>query len=145
MAAPTLTQLKDALVANLQTIDGLQAFRHPVGEPTPPFAWVIRDKTEWHVTGQSGTVCYTFLVAVAVVLASSDNAQDVLDEYLSAGGDKSVYAALESDDSLGGLVDHGGLNVRETSQDEVLTRAQGTSQAVYLGAEFTVEVYAPGK
>jgi hypothetical protein len=142
MPLATITEIRDGLVANLQTAlgDQIQALRSPVGNPTPPTAWVLRDRTDFDVTLQRGTDMHVFLVQLLVGLVDGLDSQDLLDQYAAPAGGLSVKAAIESDTTLGGLVDD--LRVTEVARDQVHLIYGQAASAQYLGTEFTVEVYA---
>lgn len=144
----TITQIRDGLVANLEQIDGLQALRAPVGNPSPPTAWVIRERTEYDTTFNRGTDRYLFLIQLLVGLSDSLDAQDLLDQFVAPTGALSIKQAIETVDSptgsvtLGGLVDD--VRVTEVDRDQLHAIAGQGAHAIYLATEFTVEVYAPG-
>jgi hypothetical protein len=110
---------------------------------TPPTLMVMPgppgggDFTEYHkAMGVPGFATKTFTVRCEVALNLDIGAQKKLDEYLDEDGDQSVFQAIESDKTLGGLV-----------QDVVCSRSvaglvddrAGTSQK--LAAEWEVVVY----
>lgn len=140
--AATITEIRDGLVANLQTAFGssIQALRGPIGNPSPPTAWVLRDRTDFDITMQRGTDMYTFLIQLLVGAADNLDSQDLLDEYVAPDGSLSIKAAIEADTTLGGLVDD--LRVTEVARDQIHVISGQGAGAMYLATEFTVEVYA---
>lgn len=143
----TVKDLREGIAANIRDqIAGLNVSRSPTGNLTSPGAYVKRAETEWHQAMQDGCVLWTFEVQVYAGLADAEASQDILDEYVDPNGSLSVKQAIESDQTLGGVLaeEDNAVTVTRTGPDELLVHNDGSSISEYLGAVFTVEVYAPG-
>lgn len=129
----SVSAIRDGLQARLATISGLRAFDLVKGKIPTPCAFVRPDTNV--VQTYDGSTDWTFTVDVYVSLNSMRAAQDALDAYLP-GGAKDVKAAIENDPTLDGAVDsarcdfNGSYGIKEIDD------------MVFLGCEFTVEVYA---
>lgn len=139
----TLTQIREALATALDAIPDVQASAYMLGNPTPPSVWVFPDETDYDETMQRGLDCFKFTVQGFAGLVADKAAQITLDKMLAPDGASSVKAAVESDRTLGGIVDD--LRVVRHTGYQIYQRpnlGSGTSQGQLISAEWTVEVYA---
>lgn len=138
-----MKEIREGIAANLAALDSGQTSAYILSNTTPPTIMVMPgppgggDFTEYHrAMGVPGFSTKTFTVRCEVGTVSDIGAQMRLDEYLDETGSQSVFKAVESDKTLGGLV-----------QDVVCLRSvaglvddrAGTSQK--LAAEWEVRVY----
>ena len=130
-----VADIREGLKANLETIDGFQVNAYALSNPTSPSMDIELSKTTYDAAMRSDN--WRFTVSAFVALTSDIGAQKRLDELLSTSGARSVKAAIESDCTLGGVVDD--LRVTETSGHK--TFAGGTGGKL-LGAEWLLEVLA---
>ena len=100
-----VSTVRDGLKTRLQTITGLRAFDLIPEVPTPPCAIVGQLDFTFDIDNQRGLDQASVDVYVIVQRISERAGQDKLDLYLAGSGTGSVKTALESDRSLGGLVD----------------------------------------
>lgn len=100
----TVSQVGDAIKARLATISGLRTFSYQPEQLNPPFAWPELTQVTYHRAMQLGNVEMQFTINVVVGRYTDRTANELLDEYLSATGAKSIRQALESDRTLGGVV-----------------------------------------
>ncbi|HXO86433.1 MAG TPA: hypothetical protein VN803_13015 [Gemmatimonadales bacterium] len=136
----------EALAANLSGIDGLQESGYLLANPTPPAAEVEPGPIKYDRAAGRGLDDMRFLVRVFVGLTTDIGAQKRLYRMLASTGDDSIKTALESNRTLGGLIDDlwvsncSGLKlfVRE------VTAGRGSAQGPLLGAEWTVQILATG-
>lgn len=142
MSGTTVGALRDGIAANLAGIDGITVYPRPQMNMATPCATIVRTGTSWHEAAQ-GTVLWTFRVTVYVALTSDKAAQEKLDRFVDPDGAHSIKAAIEADETLGGVAED--TTVTEAGTDEVYERSAGTVTAQYVGTEFTVEVYAPAE
>lgn len=131
----SLAEIREGLAANLATIGGFQVSAYALGNPTPPSAEIVPARIEYDHAGSRGLDVYVVTVRVFVGLASDVGAQKQLDEFLDKDGTSSVKEAIESDPTLGGVVDD--LSVKSSSGYRVF-EAGGRP---VLGAEWDVELY----
>ena len=132
----TVSQIKTGLAANLATVSGLRAYAYQPDNVNTPFAWPLLDSIQYNGAMGGGLITHQFTVSVVVGRAAERTAQTLLDGYLSYAGANSIRAAIESDRTLGGVV-----------QDLIVESANNIStleanDATYLAIDFVVTVYA---
>ncbi len=143
-----VADIRQGLVANLRTVFPLsdsQISGYVLSAPTPPFFDIeIADAgIEYDLAAARGLDKWTFTVRGCVARTSDKGSQVTLDDYLESSGGISVKAALESDITLGGIVE--ALHVTHATGPKTIGVAAHSQPAnVYHGAEWTVEVYARG-
>lgn len=138
-----LSEIREGLRAALATNLSLgansefQVSAYGLSNPTPPCIQVIGpEEVAYHGAMQNGHGNWTITVQALVGLASDRGAQELLDRLLESSGSASVRAAIETDKTLGGVVDNC-----------IVTGASGyrqyaTGQGDVLGCEFSVAVIA---
>ena len=132
----SISDLRDGIVANLQTIPGLRTSATIPDNPNPPIAIVQLNRVQYHQDFQRGMTEYNFAVQVIVGRVDERSAQANLDAFCSSTGASSIILAIESDRLLGGKAFS--LIVTEmTNYGSVLI-----SDVTYLAAEFNVRVLA---
>jgi len=97
--------VRDAIKANLQTITNMRVYDQIPDVIVPPCAVVGQLDFTFDVDNQRGLDQASVDVYVIVQRISERAGQDKLDLYLAGSGNGSVKTALESDRTLGGLVD----------------------------------------
>ena len=132
----TVSQIKTGLAANLATVSGLRAYAYQPDNVNTPFAWPLLDSIQYNGAMGGGLITHKFTVSVVVGRSAERTAQTLLDGYLSYKGATSIRAAIESDRTLGGIV-----------QDLIVESANNIStleanDATYLAIDFVVTVYA---
>ena len=125
--------IREGIAARLETIPDLQVYPRPPGSIVVPAAVVRRRSTTFDVSFD-GLVDTGWGVTVFVSFANTDVATEELDAYLSQAGGSSIKAAIDSDPTLGGVVDY--ARVATAEGDRVLNYA-GTD---YLSVEFVIEI-----
>jgi len=134
--ATTALEVRQALAAALRVIPGLNAQPYLLGNLMPPTAVVTRGPIAYDQAFQGGVHTWTFIVRAFVASVTDIGAQTLLDEFLSAEGERSVKAAIEADTSLGGIVSD--LHVTGASGEQEFVREGG---GPLLFSEWTVEVW----
>ena len=132
----TLSDIRSGIATNLGTISGLRTAAFVPDEPKPPIAIVFPENISFDTAFGRGLDTYSFTVQVIVSKVSDRNAQSNLDSYCNPSGASSVKAAIESDKTLGGLVQD--LRVTEARD----YRAATINENTYLTVTFAVTVYA---
>ena len=132
----TVSQIKTGLAANLATVSGLRAYAYQPDNVNTPFAWPLLDSIQYNGAMGGGLITHKFTISVVVGRSAERTAQTLLDGYLSYKGVTSIRAAIESDRTLGGVV-----------QDLIVESANNIStleanDATYLAIDFVVTVYA---
>lgn len=129
-------QIRDGLVARLQTITGLTAYDHVPGQVNAPAATVSRRLTMFDSTMARGSDDFEYVVRVMVSNADPKVAQEAMSLYLDTGAAKSIKAAIEGDQTLGGLVHF--ARVREAGEEGIAP----VGEVEYLSVDFVIEVTA---
>lgn len=142
--AASLKQVRNAIKATLDAAlggtKGLSCYAIEPASPKYPAAWTYPIRINYHADAD-GDSTYTLAVTVGVAATEMSHAQTNLDPYLAPAGlgqesAKSIVAALETDPSLGGVVDSVKVNAMTNySQREI---AGGSA----ILAQFEVEVFA---
>ncbi len=131
----TLAAIQAGIKTKLETIVGLNAYAVEPASPTYPAAWpILRSGT--YDADEDGDATYVFGITVMVQAADQGRAQTNLLPYLDKSGTKSVKAALEAGNTLGGVVD----SVRVQSVEQVFGAEIAGSKGI--GAILVIEVYA---
>lgn len=128
--------IRAALAASLQPAFDGQTFPYQQFNPTPPCAQVSRGPVTYDEAFGAGVNQMTFIVTAFVALTSDQGAQTLLDDYLAPTGAKSIKAALEADETLGGQIQT--LHVTDATGETVFNREQG---GPVLGSQWTVETW----
>lgn len=100
-----ITGVRDALKANLQTITNMRVYDTIPDVVVPPCAIVGQLDFTFDVDNQRGLDQASVDIFVLVQRFSERTGQDKLDLFLAGSGSGSIKTALESDRTLGGLVD----------------------------------------
>lgn len=132
----SIDSLRSGLATNLATISGLRTASELVDNPSPPIALVSLRGIRYDQAFGKGLAVYNFVVTVIVGRAAERTAQRKLNDYCDNTGSQSVKTAIESDKTLGGSA----FDVRVVSLDNIGSLQMG--EAVYLAAEFNVDVYS---
>jgi hypothetical protein len=133
---PTLSEIRTGIATNLGTISGLRTSAYVPDEPKPPIAIIFPENVSFDTAFGRGLDTYAFTIQLIVSKISDRNAQSNLDGYCNPSGASSVKAAVESDKTLGGLVQD--LRVTEARD----YRAATINENTYLTVTFAVTVYA---
>ena len=132
----TFYGIRSGIADNLRSISGLQVLDFVANQVTPPSADVRRGPLEYDQAMDGGLHRPTMLVRVYVSNVTDQGSQAKLDSYLDPDGVNSVKAAIESDRTLGGVVD----DLHVTSATGAQTYGL-EGQPTMLGSEWTVEIW----
>ena len=117
--------------------EGLQGSPYMLSNVMPPVIQITGvSSITYDVALQRGGDENTVVVQALVSTASDIGGQMMLDRLLTSSGSSSVKQAIESDPTLGGLVDY--LRVVRNSGHQLLTRPG--EKIVHLGAQWFVQV-----
>lgn len=138
---PTITAVRQALadtLATLTTSTGLAVETHArlVGQVNPP-ALIVAPGEGTFLTYRTSNVSHDLNLMVTAFLqwGEDQSADELLDEFLAISGTASVYATVDADPTLGGVVssaavlDAQGYGIRKYGEID------------YLSCEWPVEVY----
>ena len=139
-----LYEIRQALATQLATIDGLRTAGFMPDKVTVPQAIVGEVEIDFDLTMHRGCDKYEFKIRVYASRADDKAGQKKLDSYLAGSGATSIKAALEA-----GRGAPGQPALNGAASDLHVTGVAGygvyeVAGVLYLGAEFTVDVYAPG-
>ena len=104
MAITNVPGVRDAIKANLQTITNLRVYDLIPDVIVPPCAVVGQLDFTFDIDNQRGLDQASVDIFVIVQRISERTAQDKLDNFLAGSGNGSIKTAIESDRTLGGLV-----------------------------------------
>jgi hypothetical protein len=131
----SISELRQGLATNLQTISGLRVVDTLPDLVNPPMAMIGLTKVTYNQQNQRSMAEYTFQVTVVVGRVSERTAQAALDVLVSPATG-SVKYALESDRSLGG-------KAFDVFVPELSAYGSVSINGIdYLSAEFSVQVFA---
>jgi hypothetical protein len=130
-----ITQIREALASNISSVANLRTAAIVPELVNPPIAVVNLNSIEYHNDFRNGVI-YNFTVQVIVARVDERNAQKRLDSFASPSGEGSVKSAIESNRTLGGLVD----DLIVTGMPNIGSITANDQQ--YLAAEFSVVCYA---
>jgi hypothetical protein len=130
-----LGDVRKGLKDRLATIAGLEPYATMPASPKTPAAAVIPRSRE--LLTMDGQWRYRFEVWLYVNPSDLNRAQTAIDEYLTEDGSKSIEAAIEGDQTLGGVAEY--AVVTGWSQYARLVDIAGGQM---LGAQIDVEVVA---
>jgi hypothetical protein len=132
-----LEEVRDAIAALVDTIPGLQGVPRMPGQITPPTAIPMLESVDFDSAMDRGSDDYTWVLMV-FTSHSSETGQDLLMQYASGSGTKSVKAVFEADPTLGGLVfDANVTEVRPPGDYEM-------GAITYYAIPFVIQVSAAG-
>lgn len=134
----TIAELREGLAVRLRTISGLASTATAPANAQPPYAYVLPSAPfiTFDTSFNRGADEYQFTVRVIVGAVDQQGSQLLLDAYLAPSGSTSVKAAIEADETLGGKAFD--LRVQSVSNYGAFI----VNESTYLGAEFSVQVYA---
>jgi hypothetical protein len=104
----SMTALRQGIATRLATIDELNVYAFiPDTIVTPAAIVAPGDETfiQWDTSMSGGSDDYTFRVTLLLPKGSDEDGQAKLDAYLEESGASSVKAAIEGDETLGGIAD----------------------------------------
>ena len=105
MSMTNINGIRDALKANLQTITNLRVYDLIPDVIVPPCAVVGQLDFTFDIDNARGLDQASVDIFVIVQRISERSGQDKLDLLLAGSGNGSIKTAIESDRTLGGLVD----------------------------------------
>jgi hypothetical protein len=131
----TITQVRDAIAARLQTITSLNVYATVADSVMVPAAIVGTPATiEYDYTFSAANLRLTIPVRILAARVQEDFAQDTLDAYISYSGASSIPAAFATDPMLNNTA----LTSRITeARNYGVYEVEGIP---YLGVEFVLEV-----
>ena len=132
--AATASQVVAGLKARLATISGLRTFSFQPPQLNPPVAFPVITQVNYHRAMGGGLVVYDCVVYVIVGRYTDDRAMNDIDDYLAFSGAKSIRAALEGDETLGGVAQSLTVN----SSTDISSIQQSDAEFLQIATQVTV-------
>lgn len=129
-----LREIREAVAARLDTIPDLQASPYILANPTPPYAHVVPGEMVFDEAMGDGLHRLTLQIQVMAGLSTDRGAQATLDRFLSLDGPYSLKQAVETDRTLGGLVQY--VRVARCTGYQLFSSERGP----VVGAEWTLDL-----
>lgn len=127
--------IRNGIKEAIRSIDGIRV-EDLRDDPKPPCAIVYPKPPFPFDETFDGTSRPTFCVLILVGYVNTTGAQEKLGAFLSAAGDTSIKAAIEADQTLGGVVSE--CLVTDIESYGVISLTDGGTR--YLSAELNVEI-----
>lgn len=132
----TIPEIYSALATRLDTISGLTVYDYqPDTVMATPMAFPSLNTIEYHRAMGGGLQTYSFTITVIVGRMDDKTAQTALHNYSSWSGSASIRETLESDKTLGGVVE----TLIVQSSANVNAMSNGDNQ--FLTVDITLTVY----
>jgi hypothetical protein len=132
--AATATQVLTGLKNRLATISGLRTFSYQPSQINPPIAFPVINQVNYHRAMGGGLVVFDCVVYVIVGRYTDDRANQDLDDYLAFSGAKSLRAAIEADETLGGVAQ----SLTVASSTDITSVSQGDAEFLQIATQVTV-------
>lgn len=129
-------EIQEGLAQALTAIPDLRVADHLPEQLNPPVAVIQIQSVTFHRAMRGGLSAWEYVVTVIAGRMGERAAQRSLDNWMSWSGPWSVRAALETDQTLGGV-----CSTVKVS-DMLAIRPVSLGDAVYLSCEFNVTVNA---
>lgn len=133
----TLEQVADAIRDKLVAIDGLTVFDAPPESLHPPSAVVMPPAVDYRQSFSASGLCRADIDVVVLTAPAgsfTDAAFRLLWPYMDHSGDQSIFAKIEADQTLGGVVEAAMVKTfRMMTSEEV-------AGIGYVGGTFTIQL-----
>lgn len=138
MSTPaSVKEVAVAIQTKLATINGLRTYNYQPEQLNPPTAYPELTSVTYHRTMGNGSALNQMDWTIHIIVGryTDRTAHDLLDNYLSATGSKSIRAAIEADTTLGGVVQ---AAIVSNSAD---VTSLSNADAEYLQIQFTLTIH----
>ena len=132
--AATASQVVLGLKNRLATITGLRTFSYQPSQINPPVAFPVINQVNYHRAMRGGLVVFDCVVYVITGRYTDDRANADIDDYLAFSGAKSIRAALEGDETLGGVAQ----SLTVASSTDITSVSQGDAEFLQIATQVTV-------
>lgn len=130
----TASEVVLGLKNRLATISGLRTFSYQPSQINPPIAFPIINQINYHRAMRGGLVVYDCVVYVITGRWTDDRANADIDDYLAYSGAKSIRAALEGDETLGGVAQ----SLTVATATDITALAQADAEFLQIATQVTV-------
>jgi hypothetical protein len=132
--AATASEVLTGLKNRLATISGLKTFSYQPANIVPPLAYPVITQVNYHRAMGGGLVVFDCVVYVIVGRWTDDRANADIDDYLAFSGTKSIRAAIEGDETLGGKAQ----SLTVASSTDITALQQGDAEYLQIATQVTV-------
>lgn len=133
---PTTQQILDAMATQLEAnLTNVECFAYMPDNFNAPIACCWPKEVRYHGAMAQGDVEHDIVVAVLISRPSESAASRAMNQFMSYAGTNSIRTALETDVTLGGVVDN--LECIDGRPGAIVT----VGSAEYLRLDFNVTVY----
>lgn len=132
--AATPSQIVTGLKNRLATISGLRAFSYQPSQINPPIGYPVINTINYHRAMRGGLVEYDCSIYVVVGRYTDDRAFNDLDDYMAFSGAKSIRAAIEADETLGGVAQ----SLTVVSGASIINLVQGDADFLQVAMQVTI-------
>jgi hypothetical protein len=112
----------------------LRTFSYQPSQINPPIAFPVINQVNYHRAMGGGLVVFDCVVYVIVGRYTDDRANQDLDDYLAFSGAKSLRAAIEADETLGGVAQ----SLTVASSTDITSVSQGDAEFLQIATQVTV-------
>jgi hypothetical protein len=111
MTQPSLTAIRSALATTIDAIPGLRAYANRSDQVDPPAVLILPIQGTFIQYGATFDGAANFSLRAVLVTAKSESTsgQAAMDPFLDVSGSQSIYACLQANDTLGGVVQFAAL------------------------------------
>jgi hypothetical protein len=111
MAPPSLTTIRQALATQLDTIPGLRAYANRTDQVDPPAVLVLPIQGSFirYSVDMSGAAEFGLRAVLVTAKTDSTSGQAAMDPFLDVSGTQSIYANIQANSTLGGVVQYAAL------------------------------------
>ena len=144
--AGELTTIRDGIETRLKTITGLQVYDHePDATTVTPAASISLAGVTYNETFEgastAGDRTYRWVITLRLSGLIPEEQWQELDSYIAPTGSKSILAAIDADDTLGGAVEYSVMTPGEPIE---VTDRESRADGWYYVMEFPLETYVSG-
>jgi hypothetical protein len=111
MAPPGLAAIRVALANQLDTIPGLRAYANRTDQVSPPAVLVLPIQGSFirYGVAMDGSAEFGLRAVLVAAKADSTSGQAAMDPFLDVSGASSIYANIQANSTLGGVVQYAAL------------------------------------
>jgi hypothetical protein len=132
----TIADIRAALASQLGTIPGLRAYANRMDQVDPPAVMILPPAGSFIRYGStfSGSAEITLRAVLVTAKSDSTSGQAAMDPFLEVAGTSSVYASIQANSTLGGVVEFAAL-MEATGYGPITVGA-----IEYLGCQLIINV-----
>lgn len=111
MAPPSLAAIRVALANQLDTISGLRAYANRSDQVDPPAVLILPIQGSFirYGVAMDGSAEFSLRAVLVTAKTDSTSGQAAMDPFLDVTGSQSIYANIQANSTLGGVVQYAAL------------------------------------